>query len=275
MSYLKKQGYLDPDGEVVAHPLADPLFQEHEALAQAASASIAGRIAFGPHAGSTVTKIGSGFGYGEEIPLAKGKRCYSVNGFSLHANTAINPLQRDGLEKLIQYMARGPLANERLEITADAQVKLQLKRPWSDGTSHLLFTPGELIEKLTALIPAPRAHLVRWAGVFAPNSPYRKDIALRPEVKKAFQFQEEASSEGKFRNHAWSRLLARVFKIDVTTCEDCGGKLKAISAVKDPDSVRRYLNHEQLDDLPPPRGPPRYLQAAFAFDPSSPLAEGY
>ena len=38
----------------------------------------------------------SGF-YEEEIPLAKGERCYSVNGFSLHANTAVNTHARDRL----------------------------------------------------------------------------------------------------------------------------------------------------------------------------------
>ena len=48
-------------------------------------ASIGGKIAFGPNAGNYVTKIGSGFGYGEETPLAKGSRCCSLNGFSLHA----------------------------------------------------------------------------------------------------------------------------------------------------------------------------------------------
>ena len=37
--------------------------------------SIAGKIAFGPNAGKYVTKIRSGFGHFEEIPLAKGKRC--------------------------------------------------------------------------------------------------------------------------------------------------------------------------------------------------------
>jgi hypothetical protein len=38
-----------------------------------------------------VTKVGSGFGYYEETPLAKGRLCYSVSGFSLHCNTARNP----------------------------------------------------------------------------------------------------------------------------------------------------------------------------------------
>jgi hypothetical protein len=107
MRFLKKQGYLDKDGDVVQNPLADGLFQENAALSLATQNSIAGKIAFGPNAGNHVTKIGSGFGFGEEIPLIKGRLCYSVNGFSLHANTAFNTLQREPLRKLIEYIARG------------------------------------------------------------------------------------------------------------------------------------------------------------------------
>ena len=149
MRYLKKIGYLDESGEIVENPVADELFSDSDALTQATARSIQGRIAFGPNAGNYVTRIGSGFGYGEEIPLAKGSRCFSVNGFSLHANTGIKTQQRDRLDKLIQYIARGPLSNERLEITDDNKVKLRLKTSYSDGTTHLLFTFGEFMENLS------------------------------------------------------------------------------------------------------------------------------
>lgn len=162
MKYLRRPGYLDKDGEVVLNPREDDIFKDHESLKQATTSSIARRIAFGPNAGKFVTRIRLGFGYGEEIPLAKGRRCYSINSFSLHANTSINMHNRRGLEKLILYIALGPLSNERLSITEDGSVKIRLKSPWSDGTSHLRFTPSEFIEKLAALIPPPRSHLVRW-----------------------------------------------------------------------------------------------------------------
>jgi hypothetical protein len=117
MRHLKKQGLLDKDGEVVQNPMTDGLFQDSESLTSATASSIAGKIAFGPNAGKFVTRIGSGFGYGEETPLAKGKLCFSMNGFSLHARTHINTHRRDQLHKLIEYLARGPLSNERLELT--------------------------------------------------------------------------------------------------------------------------------------------------------------
>ena len=146
-----------------------------------------------------------------------------------------------------------------------------MKSKWADGTSHQLFTPGEFIEKLAALIPPPRSHLVRWSGVFAPNSPYRKEITLKPECKKGFDFDIVVEGEGgcgyqrRNKNFLWSKMLARVFKIDVLKCS-CGGRLRPICAVTDPDSVRRYLKHMNVEYVPPPRGPPRYTQDAFDFD---------
>jgi hypothetical protein len=55
--------------------------------------------------------------------------------------------------------------------------------------------------------------------VFAANSPFRKQIILRPEEKKGFDF---AGGEKKRMNKSWSLMLARVFKIDVMKY-DCGG----------------------------------------------------
>lgn len=83
----------------------------------------------GPNAGRHVTKVGSGFGYYEETPLAKGHLCYSIHGFSLHCNTAVNTHSRNRL--------------------------LKLKTPWHDGTSHLLLTPSWFLEKLAAIVPPP------------------------------------------------------------------------------------------------------------------------
>ena len=36
-------------------------------------------------------------------------------------------------------------------------------------------------------------------------------------------------------------LLARVFRIDVTVCPACGGRMKIVAALTDPASIRTYL----------------------------------
>jgi hypothetical protein len=94
---------------------ATPLLDNEPELARTMAASVTQRIAFGERAGQKVRRIGSGFGYEGERPELKGPRCASVNGFSLHANTAIPAHRRDQLERLMRYTARGALSLERLE----------------------------------------------------------------------------------------------------------------------------------------------------------------
>ena len=96
---LKKLGYLDSEGELVCNPELDPLFADHDSLAQATASSIKSTIAFGENAGKRVTRIGSGFGYEEEMPLAKGNRCFHLNGFSIHAGRSVNTNSRNKLEE--------------------------------------------------------------------------------------------------------------------------------------------------------------------------------
>ena len=97
---------------------------------------------------------------------------------------------------------------------------------------------------------------MRWGGVFASASPYRKKIVLRPEIGKGFKFEEnEASSETEkvkenLKNSSWARLLSRVFGIDVLKC-GCGSELKPVSAILKGDEIKRYLRHLGLDADPP------------------------
>lgn len=259
--YCRRLGYLNRNGEVIHLPDTDDLFNDHPNLSQIVSASIAGKVAFGPNAGRSVTAIGKGFGYQEEIPLAKGKLCFSLNGFSMHARTKTNTLDRDGLERLMRYMARGPLGSERLEIVGQNKVQLRLKTPWEDGTHSLTFSFSEFLERLTALIPLPRAALVRWGGCFAPASPYRKEIVLKPQLKKGFDREsEDATPQVRFNR---SKLLARTFKIDVDICEHCGGNIKIIAGIVNSFEISRYLKNIGETTDSPARAPPKYTQGEF------------
>ena len=53
-----------------------------------------------------------------------------LEGFSLHANTWVHQNDRDNLEKLCRYGARGPLALERLSRREDGKLEYRgLKKP--------------------------------------------------------------------------------------------------------------------------------------------------
>jgi hypothetical protein len=83
---------------------------------------------------------------------------------------------RKRLERLCRYIARPAIATERLSECEDGRIEYSLRRPWRDGTTGFVFEPGELLEKLVALVPAPRGHLVRYHGVLAPRSRWRAAV---------------------------------------------------------------------------------------------------
>ena len=99
-----------------------------------------------------------------------------VAGFSLHAGVAARADQRQKLERLCRYISRPAISEKRLSVTANGNVRYQLKTPYRDGTTHVIFEPLDFIARLAALVPKPRVNLTRFHGVFAPNSRYRARV---------------------------------------------------------------------------------------------------
>lgn len=148
---------------------------------------------------------------------------------------------------------------------------LALKTPWSDGTTHLLLSPQELIEKLAALVPPPRLNLVRYHGVLAPHAADRSLIVPRPATTA--DVAEDGSGhahagDGPSRRHrlSWAKLLARVFRIDVSVCPDCDGRMRVIAALTEPGSIHCCLAGMGLRGRAPPIAPARPdPQAVFDY----------
>ena len=61
------------------------------------------------------------------------------------------------LERLCRYISRLAVANERVQCNAAGQVVLTLKTPWRDGTTHLVMSPLEFMQRLAARGATPAA----------------------------------------------------------------------------------------------------------------------
>ncbi len=92
------------------------------------------------------------------------------DGFSINAAVGCEARERGKLERLCRYMARPPIAEERLSVDGDGLVVYELKHAFSDDTTHVLFECQDFIARLAALVPRPRVHLIRYHGLFAPNA---------------------------------------------------------------------------------------------------------
>ena len=71
-------------------------------------------------------------------------------GFSLHAGVAAKAHQRKKLERLCRYIARPAISEKRLSLTGQGKVRYELKTPYRDGTTHVIFIPGFLPSTLRA-----------------------------------------------------------------------------------------------------------------------------
>lgn len=155
-----------------------------------------------------------------------------------------------------------PVRSVRVQLSAAGQVELKLKTPWRDGTTHLVMSPLEFMQRLAALVPRPRLHLIRFHGVLAPNAKLRPLVVPQgPEVQEqATEVAVASVGEAEAvaaRPHriSWARLLKRVFDIDMQHCPNCGaGELKIIAAILERPVIEKILTHLGLDPQPPPRG---------------------
>ena len=206
---------------------------DDEILLRLGHASAAGTIAQGPRAGMRIppaTRLARG-----AAGTATIRRDTSAGGFNIRAGVVLQADDRPALERLCRYVARPPIATERL----------------------------------VALIPAPRSHLLVYHGVLAPNTALRSRVvpaAFDPSPDPCPKCPAEAENQvedfparGRARL-TWARLLKRVFGIDALACLDCaGGWLELISFITEPDTIMRILSSVGLPTRVPPIEPARPL----------------
>ena len=112
---------------------------------------------------------------------------------------------------------------------------LKLKTAWRDGTTHRVVSSLEYMQRLAALVPRPRLHLIRFHGVLAPNATLRARV-MPQEAEASAQEAKPAECEAGFAHHrpvrlSWDKLLERVFEVDMEHCPNRGGELKIIAAI--------------------------------------------
>ncbi len=230
------------------------------------------------------------------------RRARSSRGFDIHAGVSVAAQDREGRERLLRYCARPPLSLERLSVLADGRVAYRIKNPRGQQT-HRVMSPLQFLARLCALIPPPRHPLVRFHGVFAPHSAWRRHVvalahgsaAACDEAKTRTCRRESASepdsntdpdsnrdipvglpapaesggaaalgvrgqaaisraAESAIAGDAridWATLLKRVHDVDALACP-CGGRLRVIALITEPEVVAAILTSLHLPTAPPP-----------------------
>ena len=164
-----------------------------------------------------------------------------------------------------------------------------MKRPYDDGTTHLAFEPLVFLERLAALVPPPRVHLVIYNGVLSSHASWRAevlpppDVEPRPHVHDAHDHVsgDEAGGDGvpragvaepstkplpdvpglRARRLRWAQLLQRVFGLDILKCGKCGGNREVVAFIVRPSELKRICAHlgypSEAPAIAPARAPPQ------------------
>jgi hypothetical protein len=203
-------------------------------LVAMAEASARGVVATGPRRGCRIVRVRGPTA--DVDAFVMGRLCAQVEGYNLQAATRVGANDRDGLERMGRYLSRPPIATDRLSQLDDQRFELRLKRPWRDGTTAFIFTPHELIERLVAQVPRPRAHLIRYHGVLALAFAARSQIVPYVGPKTARRGPKDLDPSGSRSpkrpgRFPWASLIWRVFLTDVLECRRCSGRMEIVVAV--------------------------------------------
>jgi len=186
------------------------------------------------------------------LVLLPTRRKARIDGFDLDAEVAVHEHERERLEYLCRYVLRPPLGLDRLKLLADDLVCIQLKRAWSDGTSHVSMSASTFLARLASLVPRPHVNTTLYYGVLAARSRDRASITPRPPTTR-------------IHDASWAALMRHSFGLEVLSCPRCKGRLRFVAVVFDPVEVRRLLAHLQCfsDPLPahPARAPPEHAES--------------
>ena len=138
---LERQGVLSRDAE---SSYLDLTAEAGGPMDDLLGHSITYRVAVGPRAGQKVFSLQT-VSAREEGPR---KEVVRYAGFSLHAGIGVEAEQREKRERLTRYVSRPPVSVERLDLTAQGQVRYRLKTPYRDGTTHIVLEALDFIARL-------------------------------------------------------------------------------------------------------------------------------
>jgi hypothetical protein len=197
----------------------------------------------------------------DDAPVAE------VRGINLHAKQCVDGRDRRLLERLCRYITRPPVAQDRLERRSDGTLELSFKSVWKDGSRGVVLEPHDLLLRLVAAVPPPRAHLLNYYGVLSSHCAHRAEVVpkSRPEPGQHAPLPavgdqlellgDDDGDEQPVRRNRWGWLLKRVFRAEVDRCPKCDGPMRWVEAARTPEAAADLLGRLGLAPRPPPAAP--------------------
>jgi hypothetical protein len=163
------------------------------------------------------------------------------SGFSLHNEVRIGAHDAEGRRAVAEYVLRSPFSQEKLRYHATAGTVIYrskmhpvLKRNFE------VFSACDWLAALTAHIPNAGEHLVRYYGWYSNANRGKRRKTQGEDPSRIEAFSEVAPSEAK---RAWARLIKQVYEVDPLVCPRCGGEMRIIALIEQPEVIEKILTH--------------------------------
>ena len=193
--------------------------------------------------------------------------------FSAH-NAVTVPAEDGGdLERLGRYLLRPAPSPKSLEsLTLEPGLR-RLPRQESARAPRRALLPLRAARPAGVMhIPAPRLHLARTYGHYAPVSRARRrraacetvaegEVASGADSPRAVSLDDEVSrAERRRLRRQWVQLIRRIYESNPLLCT-CGAQMRLVSFITEASVISKILEHLERTGSEAARAPPR-LEAA-------------
>lgn len=176
------------------------------------------------------------------------------------------------MENLARYIIRASFSQDRMTYYPDrAEVACRSK----DGKEKKTFNALEWLAAMCSHVPDKGEQMVRYYGYYSNVSRGKRKLAASLPQMMGVPCIVDFRKEQKNVSRNWACLIKKIYEADPLVCPACGGFMRIIAFIEDPDVVRKILTHLGLWAVKP-RPPPRKsvsLISDSVFADAQPFAE--
>ncbi|NBB95964.1 MAG: IS91 family transposase [Planctomycetes bacterium] len=212
-----------------------------------------------------------------EPALVSQMRSWRHSGFSVDRSVRLRAGDRNGIQRLAEYMARSPFSLARLvKITPTGHVVYRAEKhtpqrfpiPTSEvlapgpARNFHIFKPLDFLAQIVQHIPDKGEHLIRYYGHYSNKARGIRAKRIAETADGSPSSKHAKPNPARLDHRRWAMLIQQMYHVDPLLCPKCGGTMKIIAFIEanQGNVIRKILQHCGLWDFcekPAPRPPPK------------------
>jgi len=191
-------------------------------------------------------------------------------GFSVDASVRIGREDIAALARLLRYVGRPPIANNRVRYDGATGEVTVLSAKKTGGQRRVVakYNALDFLALLALQVPPKSCHTTRYYGFYSSRSraSRREKYAISQGSMINVSVDTPAAKERRLR---WAQLIRLVFDVDPLRCAKCGAEMRIVAFITSAQQhiIDRILEHLKVHIVTPlsfgpvpSTGPPLWMQ---------------